>query len=232
VQVENTDSNGWDVYWIDCDNNNQTTYVGPFSIETLVCAKQSSWFDFSLGLLSYTETGDCLGVNNTCLATATPTPSPTPTNTPVPTPTPLPNYTVAIYAKRGGTPTCIIPPGSGAETEFRIYFTFGAPMALQLVGGSVASNTCNFVGNITVPSGTTLRIGCRSFSYNTPIGFNVASGTSTCPSQGTDYCGTFYDYQGAYTYSQVITGNTTLAFTAAVFGDGKGGCSKFSYNCP
>jgi hypothetical protein len=103
-------------------------------------------------------------------------------------------------------------------------------MALQLVGGSVASNTCEFVGNITVPSGTTLRIGCRSYSYNTPIGFNVASGTSTCPSQGSDYCGTFYDFAGSLCYSQVITGNTTLAFTAAVYGSSKaGGCSKFDY---
>lgn len=219
------------VYFEDCAGNGSSKVVST-GYDTLPCIKQNSQYDYS-GMIYYTEGAQCYTVPTDCEATPTPTPTPTPTNTHTPTPTPPPNYTVSIYAKLGGTPTCVRPPGSGAETEARIYFTFGIPMALQLVGGSISSTSCNFVGNITVPSGTNLRIGMRSYSYNTPIGYNVASGTSTCPDQGSDYCGTFYDYAGAYVYSQVITANTSLAFTAEVSGNpGKGICNEFSYNCP
>ena len=219
------------VYYYTCDGT-YTSQTVPAGYSTITCAQQYSCYDPS-GFVYFTEMGQCNPVPNNCEATPTPTPTPTATNTPTPTPTSLPNYTVGIYAKRGDTPDCIIAPGSGTEPQFRIYYTFGYPMALQLIGGSIASNTCGFVGNITVPSGTNLRIGCRSYSYNTPIGYNVASGTSTCPAQGTDYCGTFYDYGGAYVYSQVITGNVNLAFTAAVYSiDPKFGfCKQFSYNC-
>jgi hypothetical protein len=159
-----------------------------------------------------------LAVNNSCLATPTPTPTPTPTATVVPTPTPPPNYTVSIYAKLNAIPNASpIAPGNGSEPQARIYFTFGVPMALQLIGGSIVSTSCNFVGNITVPSGATLRIGMRSYSYGTPIHYNVASGTSSCPASDKSYCGTFYDNGGSTCYSQVITGNTSLAFSAHTF---------------
>ena len=223
------------VYFENCDGtgNSQVVTTG---YDSLPCMKENSAYEYS-GMVYFTQGAQCYPVPNTCgtpTPTATPTPTPTPTATIVQTPTPVPNYTVSIYAKLGDIPDCIIPPGSGTEPQARIYFTFGIPMALQLVGGSITSTSCNFVGNITVPSGTNLRIGMRSYSFNTPIGYNVASGTSTCPAQGTDYCGTFYDYAGAYVYSQVITANTSLAFTAAVYStDPKFGlgCKKFSYNC-
>lgn len=236
VQVYNNDYQGWDVYWYDCYNNFQSTYVGPYSYDVLYCAKQYSWYDFSGGYLNYTEVSDCSGVNNTCLATPTPTPTFTPTNTPVPTATPVPNRTVSIYAKRADTPTCIVKgpsgTGTGTEPQFRIYYSFGFPMPLVLVGGSVASNTCNFVGNISVPSGNTLYIGCRSWSYLSPIQYGVASGTSTCPDTGLDaYCGTLFDYGGSLVYSQVITADTSLAFTANVVTvyNKTSGCKQFAY---
>jgi hypothetical protein len=223
------------VYFENCDGTGGSKVVST-GYDSLPCIKQNSAYDYS-GLVYYTEESQCYTVPTDCdTTTPTPTPTPTPTITPTPTSTPVPNYTVSIYAKRSGTPTCIIPPGSGTEPQFRIYYTFGYPMALQLVGGSIASNTCGFVGNITVPSGTTLHIGCRSWSYLSPIRFGVASGTSTCPDSGlTAYCGTFYDDGG---YSQVITGNTSLAFTSDLISqfklapDGKSSifdCYKFNY---
>lgn len=226
--IENVGGSPRTVSYSDCRGISRTIQVSGGNTEE-ICA------------CSVTEQSNIVITNlGTCASPGTPTPSPTPTPTPtptatvVPTPTPVPNYTVSIYAKLGDIPTCIRLPGSGTEPQARIYFTFGIPMALQLVGGSITSTSCNFVGNITVPSGTNLRIGMRSYSYNTPIGYNVASGTSTCPAQGTNYCGTFYDYSGAYVYSQVITANTSLAFTADVKQiDPKfGTCKQFSYNCP
>jgi hypothetical protein len=200
------------VYYEDCAGNSQSTSV-PTGYSSIPCSKQYSPYSPS-GLTYFTEGSQCYTVPNDCESTPTPTPTPTPTSTPFPTPTPPPNYTVAIYAKLNAIPDAIILPGSGTEPQARIYFTFGNPMALQLVGGSITSTSCNFVGNITVPNGTTLRIGMRSYSYNTPIYYNVASGTSTCPTSDTSYCGTFYDNGGTTCYSQVITGNTTLAFSA------------------
>lgn len=237
VTAYNSDFNAWDVYWYDCYNNFQTTTVPAYSTEYLVCAQQNSYYDFSGGAISYNVIGDCQYPNNNCAPTPTPTPSFTPTNTPFPTPTPLPNYTVGVYARRGGTPTCIIPPGGGAETQFRVYYWLGSPTTMQLLGGSITSNTCTFVGNITVPSGKTLYLGCRSWSYNTPIRYNVASGTTTCPSAGSQYCGTAYDNGGALCYQQVITANTNIAITAdietyTIYADGKtpvSSCQRFVY---
>jgi len=231
ITAYNSDFNGWDVYWYDCYNNFQTTYVNAYSTEYLVCAKQNSPYDFSGGAITYNEIGPCGYPNNTCAETPTPTPTLSPTPTVPPTPTPVPNRTVSVYAKRANTPTCIIPPGGGTEPQFRVYYSFGPPTILTLLGGSVASNTCGFVGNITIPSGKTLYIGCRSWSYNTPISYAVASGTSTCPDPSSnDYCGTYYDFGGAYVYSEVINANTSIAITAKVNQfEKEGGCYRFNY---
>jgi hypothetical protein len=199
------------IYYYTCDETytSQTVSAG---YDTVTCMKQNSYYDPS-GMVYFTEMGQCNPIPNSCEATPTPTPSPTATSTPTPTSTPV-NYTVTIYAKLNAIPDAIIYPGSGTEPQARIYYTYGYPMALQLIGGSITSTSCNLVGSISVPSGTTLRIGMRSYSYGTPIYYNVASGTSTCPTSNTSYCGTFYDNGGNTCYSQVITGNTTLAFSA------------------
>lgn len=233
------------VYFENCDGSSNSQVVST-GYDTLPCMKQNSAFDYS-GLVYYTEGSPCYPVPNDCQATPTPTPTFTPTPGPptaTPTPTPRPTYTVGIYAKRAGTPTCIIPPGSGTETQFRIYYSFGlgVPYAIYLVGGSIASNTCNFVGNITVSSGDTLYIGCRSWSYLSAIRYGVASGTSTCPDSGlTAYCGAPNDFGGSSCYSQVITGNTSIAFTSNIIStpdfsgplDSKGfpttNCNRFDY---
>jgi len=195
------------VFYTDCRGISRTTpTIGPGVIIQICACSVVPQTNIAI-----TNLGSCSSPD-TPTPTPTRTPTPTPTATVVPTPTPRPNYTVSIYAKRSGTPTCIIPPGNGTEPQFRIYYTFGLPMPLQLVGGSIASNSCGFVGNITVPSGNTLYIGCRSWSFLSPIKFGVASGTA-CPDSGlTAYCGTFFDPGGGY--SQVITGNTSLAFTS------------------
>lgn len=203
------------VYYYTCDGT-YTSQTVPAGYSTITCMKQNSYYDPS-GFVYFTEMSQCNPVPNNCEATPTPTPTSTPTLTPTPTPAPAANYTVDIYAKLNAIPNRIILPGSGTEPQARIYFTYGYPMALQLVGGSITSTSCNYVGSITVPAGNTLRIGMRSFSYNTPIWHNVASGTSVCPAASRVYCGTFYDNGGTTCYSQVINANTTLAFTANTF---------------
>lgn len=227
------------VYYDDCAGNATSKTVSA-GYDSIPCSKQYSQYDPS-GFVYFTEGAQCYTVPTDCEATPTPTPTPTPTSTITPTPTAIPNYTVSIYAKRSGTPTCIIPPGSGTEPQFRIYYSFGlgVPYNQFLIGGNIASNSCGFVGDISVPSGTTLYIGCRSWSYNSPIKFGVASGTSTCPDSGlTAYCGAPFDFGGTGVYSQVITGNTSLAFTSNLISqyklapDGKStvfDCYKFDY---
>ena len=174
----------------------------------------------------------CNTPNNTCANTPTPTPTltrtptPTPTRTPTPTPTALPTFTVGIYASLQDIPTKIIPPGSGAETQARIYYTNLFPSPSFLLGGSITSTSCNFVGNITVPYGTTLNLGMLSYSYNNPIRFQYATFSTNCSAVVDAGCGIYTNGGGA---DIVVTSAMNIAMRAVVYEEYiyiKGGGSK------
>jgi hypothetical protein len=154
-----------------------------------------------------------------CPVSPTPTPTPTsqatptPTVTNVPTVTPVPTYTVTVYASLEDTPTAIIPPGSGTETQVRVYWWLGPSPFINLVGGSITSTSCGLVGTISnIPQGTTINIGMRSYSYNTPIQFVPNIGVNTCTTSGQVYCGTKIDPGGGYDLT--VNSNTSISLKA------------------
>ena len=160
-----------------------------------------------------TNLGSCSSPTDTPTPTPTNTPTPTPTPTFPPTSTPLPTYTVTVYASLQAIPNAIIAPGTGTEPNARVYYWLGAPTTLTLLGGNIASTSCNLVGTVSaVPQGTIFTIGMRSWSYNTPVFFAANLGSSTCITTGTKYCGTAYDSGGGFSFT--VTGNTTIALTA------------------
>lgn len=174
---------------------------------------------------SVTPQTDILITNiSTCAEAPTPTPTPTntptPTVTPTPTSTPKPNRTVTVYASIEAIPNTPIPPSNTPETAVRVYWTRGVPMALQLLGGSITSTSCNFLGTITVPQGDRVFIGVRSYSNNTPVFFTLNEGSTSCTPgpESAQYCGTLYDPGGGFSFivnsdiSVGIRGSTKLIY--------------------
>jgi hypothetical protein len=201
------------VYFDDCAGNPTSKVVSP-GYDTLPCSRQYTQSDPS-GFVTFTEGTQCYTVPTVCEATPTPTPTPTPTTTPTVTPTALPTFTVGIYASLQDIPTKIIPPGSGAEVEARMYYSFGYPMAPLLLGGSISSTSCNFLGNITVAYGTTLNLGMLSYSYNTPIGFQIITNSTNCSLATTYGCGILTNGGGVTTAP--ITSNINIAMKVIVY---------------
>jgi hypothetical protein len=86
-------------------------------------------------------------------------------------------------------------------------------MAPTLLGGSITSTSCNFLGNITVTYGTTLNLGMLSYSYNSAIVFDIITSSTDCSAVNTSGCGTYTNGGGI---GVLITSAINIAMRARV----------------
>lgn len=209
-QIENVGGAPRTVFYTDCRGISRSIPVGSgVLVEQCACSVTP-------------ETNIVISNLGACGSAPTNTPTPTPTSTPTPTPsfpptpTSLPTYTVTVYAKLRSIPNDIRPPGSGAETAARAYYSLGNSYSTTLIGGNISSTSCNLLGTVSnVPEGTKFNIGMLSWSYGTPIHFDANSGTTSCP-PGTDYpafCGRYDGIGGGASF--LVTGNLSITLTAA-----------------
>ena len=214
--VRNNNAFSCTINYTTCAGASSTFVVGANSTQVSPCSREGTLTSSCINIV-YTAISTCASPNNTCASTPTPLPTSTPTATPTITPTALPTFTVGIYASLQDIPTKIRPPGSGAEVEARMYYSFGYPMAPTLLGGSISSTSCNFLGNITVAYGTVLNLGMLSYSYNSPVGFKIITGSTSCSSATVYGCGILTNGGGVNTAP--ITANMNIAMQVIVFNE-------------
>ena len=93
-------------------------------------------------------------------------------------PPPPGNYNVDIYGRLGDIPS--------SDPDVNIWYNIGTGSYNYL--SNVFSTSCNYLGTVTVPAGSTLGIYPSSFSKITYIQYNLAT-SSVCPLNTNVYCG-------------------------------------------
>lgn len=201
------------VFYLDCRGISRSIGVSPGTpVELCACSVTP-------------ETNISISNLGACGSAATNTPTPIPTSTPTPTPSfpPLPptppNRTISVYAKLNTIPTW--PDAFGTvEKAARFYYNFdNFQTSVSLLGGNIASTSCNLVGTVSVPEGSIFAFGILSWSNNRPVLFNVSTELeTTCPVQDitpyearTIYCGVPTRPGGGAGF--VVTGNRSIYIT-------------------
>ena len=103
-----------------------------------------------------------------------------------------------------------IPP-SYAQIKYSINNDYEILLAM------INNTSCSYITSISVPSGSTLYLGCQNNGVNINYNADTESSTSICPSLGTTYCGTRQNL--GTSFSVVVTSNLNIGIAIPVSTD-------------